>query len=108
MNLSPRQRQVLNLMVEGKSTKEISRILSISADTVRVHKRFIYVKLGDGSASRLRAAQTMQNPIRLDVLALRRQGKTYGEIAKQLNTTVGVVAGHLARIRERDLLGRKP
>jgi DNA-binding NarL/FixJ family response regulator len=36
--LSPRQREVLQLLVEGKSAKEIAAILGISARTVEFHK----------------------------------------------------------------------
>jgi len=37
-NLTPRQREVLKLIVEGKSVKEIAVLLSISVKTVQFHK----------------------------------------------------------------------
>ena len=36
--LTPRQREVLQLVAEGKGTKEIARILNISVKTVEFHK----------------------------------------------------------------------
>jgi DNA-binding NarL/FixJ family response regulator len=36
--LSPRQREVLRLLVDGKSAKEVASILDISAKTVEFHK----------------------------------------------------------------------
>jgi DNA-binding NarL/FixJ family response regulator len=36
--LSPRQREVLQLLVEGKSTKEVAALLNISARTAEFHK----------------------------------------------------------------------
>ena len=36
--ISPRQREILQLLAEGKSGKEIASILNISARTVEFHK----------------------------------------------------------------------
>ncbi len=36
--LTPRQREILQLIAEGKSTKEMARILQISAKTVETHR----------------------------------------------------------------------
>lgn len=44
-NLSKRELEVLQLLSEGLSNKEISDKLAISVDTVRVHNRNIYDKL---------------------------------------------------------------
>ena len=44
--LSPRQREVLQLLAEGKSAKEIAKILSISARTAEFHKYQIMEELG--------------------------------------------------------------
>lgn len=44
--LTERERQVLELVVEGKSTKEIARALVISPKTVSVHRSNIMSKLG--------------------------------------------------------------
>jgi DNA-binding NarL/FixJ family response regulator len=43
--LTPRQRQVLRLVAEGNSTKEIAAILNVSVKTVEFHKAAIVQKL---------------------------------------------------------------
>jgi DNA-binding NarL/FixJ family response regulator len=45
-NLTERERQVLELVVEGKSNKEIARALVISPKTVSVHRSNIMAKFG--------------------------------------------------------------
>lgn len=44
--LTPRQREVLQLVAEGKSTKEISAILGISTKTVEFHRNSLMDELG--------------------------------------------------------------
>lgn len=41
-SLSPRQSQILNLIYEGKTNREMAELLSISADTVKFHQRGLY------------------------------------------------------------------
>ena len=43
--LTPRQREVLALLIEGKSNKEIARLLALSDNTVRVHAAAIFKTL---------------------------------------------------------------
>jgi two-component system response regulator NreC len=43
--LTPRERQILQLVAEGKSTKEIARILSISFKTAESHRNRMMKKL---------------------------------------------------------------
>jgi len=43
--LSPREREVLQLLAEGKSTKKISELLFLSAKTVETHRMHIMDKL---------------------------------------------------------------
>jgi DNA-binding NarL/FixJ family response regulator len=44
--LSPREREVLQLVAEGRSTPEIATRLSISARTIDIHRRQLAKKLG--------------------------------------------------------------
>jgi DNA-binding NarL/FixJ family response regulator len=43
--LTPRQREVLQLVAEGRSTKEVATVLSVSVKTVEFHKSRIMQKL---------------------------------------------------------------
>tara|TARA_Y100001001_G_C8010767_1_gene309606 strand:+ start:2680 stop:3486 length:807 start_codon:yes stop_codon:yes gene_type:complete len=51
--LTDREREVSQLMLGGGSTKEIARRLSISVETVRVHKKHLYAKLGINTQAEL-------------------------------------------------------
>ena len=46
MHLSPREREIMQLVAEGKSTKEVAHLLSISSKTVAFHKDNLKSKLG--------------------------------------------------------------
>ena len=52
-HLTEREREVLKLVVEGKSNKEIARILVISPKTVSVHRSNIMAKLGVHNSAEL-------------------------------------------------------
>lgn len=56
--LSQRQRDVLELLVEGQSYEEIGRRLFISVNTVKFHVRAIYLRLG--VRNRLAAARALE------------------------------------------------
>lgn len=45
-DLAPREREVLQLLAEGKSTQQIARLLHISVKTVETHRRRTGQKLG--------------------------------------------------------------
>jgi len=51
--LSARQRQVVALVLKGHSTETIALKLDISADTVKVHRRHAYARLGISSQAEL-------------------------------------------------------
>ncbi len=51
--LSEREKEVLQLLAEGKGTKEIARILHVSTKTVDTHRRQIMVKLNLHSMAEL-------------------------------------------------------
>ena len=44
-NLSPREKEVICTLVDGKSMREVAELLFISMDTVRFHSKNIYRKL---------------------------------------------------------------
>lgn len=45
-HLPPRQRQVLDLVAEGKSNKQIARDLGLSCGTIKVHLALLFKTLG--------------------------------------------------------------
>ena len=49
--LSPREREIVQLLAEGKSSKEIARVLSIAVNTVETHRGNIMRKMGFESVS---------------------------------------------------------
>jgi DNA-binding NarL/FixJ family response regulator len=51
--LTPREAEVLELLVDGRTNGQIAHQLSISIETVRTHARNIYRKLGIGSRREL-------------------------------------------------------
>lgn len=51
--LTAREAQVVNLMLEGHSSRAIGEALKISGETVRVHRKHIYGKLGVASQAEL-------------------------------------------------------
>lgn len=44
--LSPREREIMQLMTKGMATKEIARVLNISPRTVDIHRSRILHKMG--------------------------------------------------------------
>jgi DNA-binding NarL/FixJ family response regulator len=44
--LTARQREILQLVAEGKNTKEIARLLELSVKTVETHRAQIMERLG--------------------------------------------------------------
>lgn len=53
LQLSPREREVLHLVAEGRSAKEMANILNISVKTVSFHRENIKQKLGVRSTAEL-------------------------------------------------------
>lgn len=48
LSLSPRERQMIDLLARGQSNKEIARHLNVSANTVKFHLKNAYRKLRVG------------------------------------------------------------
>jgi DNA-binding NarL/FixJ family response regulator len=46
VKLSPRQREILQLIAQGKATKEVASLLKISVNTVKTHRLKLMEKLG--------------------------------------------------------------
>lgn len=44
-NLSPREHQILTLIAEGRSNKEVARAIGITAETVKTHLKNVFEKL---------------------------------------------------------------
>ncbi len=51
--LTPREYEVMNWIVDGKSNKEIARILGISGRTVEVHRRNVFAKMSANAVAEL-------------------------------------------------------
>jgi LuxR family transcriptional regulator of spore coat protein len=49
--LTPREREIFNLLIQNKSTKEIASLLYISDKTIRNHISNVILKLGVQSRS---------------------------------------------------------
>lgn len=59
--LSEREKSVLNHVLDGKSSREIARLLYISKNTVNTHRRNILKKTGAGSVIELFRANNLQD-----------------------------------------------
>jgi DNA-binding CsgD family transcriptional regulator len=62
--LTPRQREVLQLVAEGKSSKEISAVLNISVKTVEFHRNSLMHELGVHSIAELTRYAMLRGIIR--------------------------------------------
>lgn len=51
--LTPRERQIINAILHGHTSKAIAHELSISVETVRLHRKNAYRKLSIGNQSEL-------------------------------------------------------
>lgn len=49
--LSARERQIVSLVAEGKTNKEIAKDLGLASATIKTHLQRIATKVGDGSRS---------------------------------------------------------
>jgi DNA-binding NarL/FixJ family response regulator len=109
IKITPRDEQVLQLLVQGCSNKEITAQLNISPRTVKQHLRTLFLRAGipDGKKTsqagnryiRKGANKIMQPRERLtakmQVAALVWEGQTNREIAKAIGTTEQVVKNYL-------------
>lgn len=61
-NLSPREKEVIGILVDGKNMREVAQLLFISIDTVRFHSKNIYRKLKVRNQAEL-VAKTLREKI---------------------------------------------
>jgi two-component system, LuxR family, response regulator FixJ len=69
VSLSPREREILSLLMEGKTQKEIATALVISPKTVATHIQHLLGKLGVNSRTQAVAAAYRRGLVDGDVLA---------------------------------------
>jgi DNA-binding NarL/FixJ family response regulator len=69
--LTPREREIVQLLAEGKSTKEVASVLDLSVKTAETHRSNIMRKLNIHSVSELVLYAIRNNIIQAEVLGLR-------------------------------------
>jgi DNA-binding NarL/FixJ family response regulator len=65
-DLSARELEVLQLLVKGRSNKEISTALSISGDTVKAHIKAVFAKLNVQDRTQAVIAAIRHGTVHLD------------------------------------------
>lgn len=80
-SLTPREREVVQLLAEGKSTKEVASILNLSTKTAETHRSNIMRKLGIHSVSELVLYAVRNNIVQVQVL------ETEGKESKENTVT---------------------
>ena len=106
--LSAREAEIARLILEGRETTQIARLLFISPHTVRVHTSRILAAFGVGTRVQLlaQAAGPSQiagsrmgevlTPRQRDVVALVAEGLSNAEVADRLDVTVKAVEKHVS------------
>jgi DNA-binding NarL/FixJ family response regulator len=112
VKVTPRDQQVLNLLAQGCSNKEIGGELSISPRTVKQHLRALFLRAGilDGH-KRVKLARCIHddervvttpcaglNPKESHILVLVWEGLTNSEIGKIVGTSEQVIKNHLRSV----------
>jgi DNA-binding NarL/FixJ family response regulator len=72
--LTPREREVVQLLAEGKSTKEVASVLNLSTKTAETHRSNIMRKLGIHSVSELVLYAVRNNIVQVQVLERAEKG----------------------------------
>jgi DNA-binding NarL/FixJ family response regulator len=112
VKVTPREQQVLNLLVQGFSNREIGGELSISLRTVKQHLRMLFLRAGIHEGSKRvklaryahedeRAVMTpceglSSRESRISILVW--EGLTNCEIGKIVGTSEQVIKNHLRRV----------
>ena len=111
VGVSPRDQQVLNLLVQGCSNKEIGGQLHISSRTVKQHLRMLFLRAGiregrkrvklaryaHGDDSAVMTPCESLNPRENQISRLVWEGLTNREIGKIVGTSEQIVKNHLRR-----------
>jgi DNA-binding NarL/FixJ family response regulator len=112
VKVTPREQQVLNLLVQGFTNKEIGEQMNISQRTVKQHLRMLFSRVGiHEGAKRVKLARYAQkdesavmtpceglNPSEHQISVLVWEGMTNREIGKIIGTSEQVVKNHLRSI----------
>jgi DNA-binding NarL/FixJ family response regulator len=111
VKVTPRNQQVLNLLVQGCSNKEIGGQLNISPHTVKQHLRTLFLRAGifdgpkrvklaryvhDGESTVVTPCQGL-NPKESQISILVWEGLTNREIATIVGTSEQMIKNHLRR-----------
>jgi DNA-binding NarL/FixJ family response regulator len=107
--LSPRQQEVLNLLVDGLSARDIAHRINITENTARLHLSRIYRVLrvknrAEAIAKVLPSNSTVHGTVKSlcareqEVLTLLADDNSTIDIARKLNITVNTVKKHLGNI----------
>jgi DNA-binding NarL/FixJ family response regulator len=112
INVSPREQQVLDLLVQGCSNKEIGSQLNIRVHTVKQHLRMLFVRSGIREGDkRVRLARYAHEdedgvmtlcenltPMEIQISILVWEGLTNREIGKIVGTSEQVIKNHLRNV----------
>ncbi len=93
--LSDAEKRVIALLCEGLPNKEISRRLSLSEATVKVHCRTIFLKIG--AANRTDAVLKWLRVPPDEIFRLRRENEELRETIKTLTRSFNVTSGEVAQ-----------
>jgi DNA-binding CsgD family transcriptional regulator len=106
--LSARETEIAGLILEGRETSQIARLLFISPHTVRVHTSRVLAAFGVGTrvqllaragepseGARARAGQAL-TPRQREVVTLVAEGLSNAEVADRLGVTVKAVEKHVS------------
>jgi DNA-binding CsgD family transcriptional regulator len=97
--ITPRDQEVLDLLCEGCSNKEIADTLGISPRTVKEHVRILCVRAGiTGETSRKRVRLAMLTSVALPIVSSRPARGAWIETSRHVLTDELVPASRPARV----------
>lgn len=120
--MTARERQVLRLVVDGQTNREIARSLVVTQETVNTYVKRLYKKTGTHSRAELigRLFREKRVPVQgggscsillsmreLQVVSQLSQGRSNAEIGEALGIEEATVKSHLSRIARKLGTGRR-